>query len=275
MERSMNNHYEVRMLATPEMQELLIAGLNDIGYEGFEEADGELKAYIPEAVYDAFLLNQLLNKYDIKYSISVIEKQNWNKVWESNFEPVQVADFVGVRAGFHPPFSGVQYEIVITPKMSFGTGHHATTWMVMKLMQELDFTGKSVFDFGTGTGILAILAEKLGAVAVLGVDNDDWCVENASENIVINSCRVTGIQKTEVLNLEKKYDTILANINRNIILENLDKLAEGLQPGGAILLSGLLELDETDILDACRKRGLIYHKTLKRNGWIAMHLSGK
>lgn len=271
----MNNHYEVCITAESEMQALLVAELSLIDYEGFEESDAELKAYVPEALYNENLLNELLKKYDLTCSLSIIEKKNWNQLWESNFEPVQVDDFVGIRAGFHPGFTGVQHEIVITPKMSFGTGHHATTWMVMKLMQELDFAGKSVFDFGTGTGILAILAEKLGAASVLGVDNDDWCVENASENIGINSCRVTDIEKTEVLFLDRKFDVMLANINRNIILENLVQMVGGVKAGGDILLSGLLESDEADILDACRKQGLIYHKTLKRNGWVAIRLSGQ
>ncbi|MCA6452827.1 MAG: 50S ribosomal protein L11 methyltransferase, partial [Chitinophagaceae bacterium] len=183
----MNNYYEICIPAETALQELLVAELSEMGYDGFEESAEQLKAYVPEENYVEIELNNLLNKYNLSYSKSIISKQNWNQLWESNFEPVRVDDFVGIRASFHPPFAGVAHEIVITPKMSFGTGHHATTWQVMKLMQELDFTGKRVFDFGTGTGILAILAEQLGAAAVLAVDNDDWCIENTSENILVNN----------------------------------------------------------------------------------------
>lgn len=271
----MSNYYEINIQAEPVKQELLIAELAGIGYEGFEESETALKAYIAESNFSENELNNYLAKYDVKYSKSIIEKQNWNKVWESNFEPVQVDDFVGIRAGFHPAFEAVKYEIVITPKMSFGTGHHATTWMVMKLMQELDFSNKKVFDFGTGTGILAILAEKLGAAYVLAVDNDDWCVENAAENILINHCIHIDIQKNEKVDIQPGFEIILANINRNIILENLEALVKGLAPGGDLLLSGLLKSDEEDITNACLNQGLLYRKTLTRNGWIALWFVGK
>lgn len=267
---SMGNHFEIRITAEPGIQELLVAELSEIGYEGFEESDHELKAYIKEEAFAENDLNNCLSKYAVSFIISIIERQNWNALWESNFEPVLVDDFVGVRAGFHPPFSGVSHEIIITPKMSFGTGHHATTWMVMKLMQELDFRNKKVFDFGTGTGILAILAEKLGAAHVLAVDNDDWCIENASENISINNCKNIDIQKNETVDERTGYDIILANINRNIILANLASLVGVLKKEGEMVLSGLLELDETDITNACLNHGLLYRKTLKRNGWIAL-----
>lgn len=269
----MNNYCEISIPAEPKVQELLIAELAEIGYDGFEESAGQLKAYIPEENFEENSLNSLLNKYAVSHSKSIINKQNWNRVWEANFEPVQVADFVGVRAGFHAPFTGVTHEIVITPKMSFGTGHHATTWQVMKLMQELDFEGKMVFDFGTGTGILAILAEKLGAREVLAVDNDDWCIENTSENILVNNCQSIDIQKSTDLKLNRQFDIILANINRNIILDNIAELVKALVPGGQILLSGLLTEDETDIRFACTSLGLVHRRTTRRSGWIALWFS--
>lgn len=265
----MNHYCEITIAADASLQELLIAVLAEIGYEGFEESEGSLKAYISEEAFEENALNNVLRYYNAGYSKSMIKKQNWNLLWESNFEPVQVDDFVGIRAGFHPPFNKVRHEIVITPKMSFGTGHHATTYLVMKLMEEVDFTGKTVFDFGTGTGILAILAEKLGAAQVLAVDNDDWCIENARENIVVNGCKHIDIQKSESLVINKQYDSILANINRNSILENLPELVKGLSLNGQLLLSGLLETDEKEITDACLAAGLTHHKTLIRNGWIA------
>lgn len=266
----MSNYYEITIASDASLQELLIATLAEIGYEGFEESALLLKAYIREEMFEEDGLDKLLSSYNVKYSKSIIEKQNWNLLWESNFEPVQVDDFVGIRAGFHPPFNKVRHEIVITPKMSFGTGHHATTYLVMKLMAEVHFTGRTVLDFGTGTGILAILAEKLGAARVLAVDNDDWCIENARENILVNQCEHIDIQKNESLVIHTPYDCILANINRNIILENLPELVKGLGLNGQLLLSGLLETDEKEMTDACLAAGLTHHKTLIRNGWVAI-----
>lgn len=271
----MNNHIEVTIPAEQAIQELLIAELALIGYEGFEESDTTLKAYVPEGEFEESELNILLNKYYVKYSISTIKKQNWNKLWESNFEPVQVDDFVGIRASFHPSFINVAHEIVITPKMSFGTGHHATTYSVMQLMRDLDFKGKTVFDFGTGTGILAILAEKLGANKLLAVDNDDWCIENASENISINNCKYIDIQKVDKCEIDSKYQIILANINKNIILDNINALAAGLEKGGDLILSGLLIEDEADIRAACEALKLVHKTTVQRNGWIACRFSGE
>ena len=266
----MSDYCEIMISADEGIHDMLIAELAEIGYDGFEESAGLLKAYIPEADFRESILNILLNKYSVKYSKSIISKQNWNAVWESNFEAVQVDDFVGIRAGFHPRFEGVEHEIVITPKMSFGTGHHATTYMMMKLMQELDFKGKSVFDFGTGTGILAILAEKLGAKKVLAVDNDDWCIENASENALINNCNHINIQKIDVLNIIYYVDIILANINRNIILDNMEEFKRAMAPKAQLLLSGLLKEDESYIKYICMALGLRHKKTIERNGWIAL-----
>lgn len=269
----MNHFYEICIPAGTALQELLVAELTEIGYDGFEESAEQLKAYIPEQRFVENELNNLLNKYNLNYFKSIINKQNWNQLWESNFEPVRVSDFAGIRAAFHPPFTGVSHEIVITPKMSFGTGHHATTWQVMKLMQELDFTGRRVFDFGTGTGILAILAEKLGAAAVLAVDNDDWCIENTSENILVNNCKIIDIQKVESFQLNQCFDIVLANINRNILLEYSKELVAALLPGGQLLLSGLLVGDEEIIRETFNGLGLVYRKTTERNGWIALWFS--
>lgn len=269
----MSNYCEISIPANPAVQELLVAELAELGFDGFEESADHLKAYIPEGELIEPELNILLSKYSLNYSKSIINKQNWNQLWESNFEPVQVDDFVGIRAGFHAPFTGVAHEIVITPKMSFGTGHHATTWQVMKLMQQLDFRGKTVFDFGTGTGILAILAEKLGAKEVLAVDNDDWCIENTSENIVVNSCNCIDIQKVDDLQLAQQFDIILANINRNIILDNIAELVKATVAGGAVLLSGLLVTDEAEIREACGALGLEHRQTVEKSGWIALWFS--
>jgi ribosomal protein L11 methyltransferase len=269
----MDNYYELTIIAGEEdLRSILIARLSAIGYDGFEETETALKAYIQEEDFNEELINNLFSQYSLSYSKSVVKKQNWNRLWESNFEPVQVDDFVGVRAAFHPPFANLEHEIIITPKMSFGTGHHATTWLVMQLMREVDFKGKTVFDFGTGTGILAILAAKLGATRVRAVDNDDWCVENASENILVNSCDNIDIEKVSVVESNETYHIILANINRNIILDNIGVMVNILVPGGDLILSGLLVSDETDILAACATMRLVHRATVEKNGWIAIRL---
>jgi len=269
------NYYQVIIETTDSsLQELLIAQLTILGFDGFEESEKELKAYIDEASLEEKELDKIIKFHNLSYSKSVIQKENWNAVWESNFEPVLVDDFVGVRAGFHAPLTGVQHEIVITPKMSFGTGHHATTYSVMQLMKEIDFQGKSVFDFGTGTGILAILAEKLGAIEVLAVDYDDWCVENASENTLINNCQYIDIQKDNTAKTKKPYQIVIANINKNIILDNLAYLAKAVVTSGDIVLSGLLSDDENDILTACKPLGWQHIKTVQRGAWIAIRLKG-
>lgn len=254
------------------IREILIAELSEIGYTGFEETETSLNAYIEEDSYNQSTLDAVVSKYQLIHSKSVIEKQNWNALWESNFEPVQVGDFVAVRAGFHPQITGVKHEIIITPKMSFGTGHHGTTYSVMQLMEAIDFKERSVFDFGTGTGILAILAEKLGATEILAVDNDPWCIENASENSSINQCKHIDIQLFDTAVTNQQYDIVIANINKNIILDNLSLLGKAVKPGSDILLSGLLVMDESDILTACKTLGWTHQRTLTKEGWIALHL---
>jgi ribosomal protein L11 methyltransferase len=264
-------------VADEAVKDILIAELADLGFDGFEENETGLFSYIDSAKFDAEVsggLADLVSRHGVTYNSAAIDKQNWNALWESNFEPVLVDDFVGVRAGFHPAFGDtVEYDIIITPKMSFGTGHHGTTYSVMQLMRGIDFKEQSVFDFGTGTGLLAILAHKLGAKYVLGVDNDDWCIENASENIVVNNTQTIEIQKVNDANLNKKFNIIIANINKNIILDNLAFLAEATLPGGVVLLSGLLVEDKPEMEAACAALGWKHQETRTRNNWIALHYS--
>ena len=259
------------------VKDILIAELAALGFDGFEETETGLFSYIELVRFDSELssgLDELVKRYGVTYTSATIDKQNWNALWESNFEPVLVDDFVGVRANFHPPFNGgVEHDIIITPKMSFGTGHHGTTYSVMQLMRGIDFANKSVFDFGTGTGLLAILAQKLGAGDILAVDNDDWCIENASENITVNNTQSIEIQKVDNAKLNKKFNIIIANINKNIILDNLAFLAEATVPGGVVLLSGLLVEDEPEIEAACAALGWKHQETRTRNNWIALHYS--
>jgi ribosomal protein L11 methyltransferase len=256
-----------------EKAELLIAQLHEANFEGFEEEDDTLKAYVREELCDLEELNAISEAHDVAYGMTTIEETNWNAVWESNFDPVIVDDFVAVRAGFHAPISSVEHEIVITPKMSFGTGHHATTFMMMQQMRELDFNGKSVFDFGTGTGVLAILAVKLGAAEVIAVDNDDWSIANAQENLENNDAGITRLLKADSAAGEGSFDIILANINKNVILDNMVDLKAHLKQGGTLLLSGLLVTDEEDIRMACEKYGLIFVSRKERHNWLCIKAS--
>ena len=268
----MKNYIEIIIHAIqPAIAESMIAELTEIGYDGFLEEENMLKAYILATDYNEIELNILMNKYKLTYSLSSIKEQNWNALWESNFSPVMVDDFVGIRAFFHEPMLGFEHELLITPKMSFGTGHHATTFSVIQLMKQLQFKEKSVFDFGTGTGILAILAEKLGASQILAVDNDSWCIDNASENILINNCKNIDIQLVDSINIEWKFDIIIANINRHIIEANLHCFDQSLNSNGALILSGLLIADEIAIIEQFDKLGLHHKNTLEKVGWVALY----
>jgi ribosomal protein L11 methyltransferase len=256
---------------TEEQKYILIALLAEWGVEGFEEAETELFASGKTEELDTELIEEYLNEHNISFTKAEVKNENWNALWESNFQPIQVDDFVGVRADFHPPFSGLEYEIVITPKMSFGTGHHATTYMMMQLMRHLPFADASVFDFGTGTGILAILAEKLGAKKVLAADNDDWCIENSAENIERNSSKFIEIVKADSPP-PQQFDVVLANINKNIILQHFGALSNNVPQGKLLLLSGLLIADEADIVEEATKWGFIKKSGMEKNGWIALLL---
>lgn len=256
-----------------EQSDLLIALLNEIGFDGFEEEERNLKAFIPENNFDKSLLQQSIGPLQISFSETIIEETNWNQVWESSFEPVVVDDFVAVRAHFHEPMKLVKHEIVITPKMSFGTGHHATTYMMLEQMGKAVFHNKTVFDFGTGTGVLAILAEKSGAKKIIAIDNDEWSIENANENIIRNNCVAIELKLCATANIENKFDIILANINKNVILENLEFLKKQLLPGGILLISGLLASDEQEILSECNKKGLKFDEKTERHNWLCIKVS--
>lgn len=262
------NSIQISITAIEEEQEILISQLEELHANGFEQTQDALIAYFPESNFESYAVNEILKNY--QYAITTLEEQNWNAVWENNFEPVVVEDFCAIRAEFHKPLPDVSHEIVITPKMSFGTGHHATTYMMIQQMKDMDFTGKNVFDFGTGTGILAILAEKLGSEKIEAIDVDDWSIENARENINRNGCSKINVELSSQLP-GQQFDIILANINRNVILEYLPGLNAILNnESGELLLSGLLVSDKDDIVKACMDQGLRLVKQLERNNWISL-----
>ncbi|TCJ19216.1 50S ribosomal protein L11 methyltransferase [Flaviaesturariibacter flavus] len=266
------NHILINIPAEPAQQEVAIGLLSEIA-TGFEQQDDRILAYIEEGSVSHEDVTEILRGFS--YSTEVIGARNWNAEWEKNFPPVIVNDFVAVRAHFHEPIKSVKHELVITPKMSFGTGHHATTWQVMQAMETVDFKDKTVFDFGTGTGVLAILAEKLGAASVLAIDNDPWSIENAEENCERNGCTRVEVKLSSVLPEAGQYDVIIANINRNVLLQHVDQLARINVPGGYLLLSGLLVEDRPVIEEAYSEKGYEPHRYTEKNGWISLGFVNK
>jgi ribosomal protein L11 methyltransferase len=267
-------HTAITLTCTDEIKDILIAELSEKGFDGFEEQGATLVAYIPETNFDEAAVNALTGQYGVTYTRDTVEQQNWNAVWESNFQPVLVDNFCGIRASFHEPFHPAPlHEIVITPKMSFGTGHHATTASMIRLMQGIEFRGKKVFDFGTGTGILAILAAKMGAAVIDAIDIDTWSVENTKENIENNGALAVKVWQSDTLkNIRNTYHIVLANINRNILLEFMADMRRLLERNGILLLSGILKEDEPAILEAARQHGLVLETALDKDNWLAMKL---
>ena len=259
-----------------EQSEQLIALLNEQNFDGFEENELELKAFIKENLFDELIFKSIVQLFpELTFTKSVIENINWNQQWENSFEPVVVDDFVAVRASFHQPILSVQHQIIITPKMSFGTGHHATTFMMMKEMQAIDFKGKEVFDFGTGTAILAILAEKLGAQKIFAIDNDEWSITNSKENIDQNNCKAIILEEHSTIPITALYDIILANINLNVITDNIKALKEVSKPVCTLLLSGFLKENENTLKTTVIEAGFQYSHTVQKGQWIAMVIFNK
>lgn len=258
-------------------RELLVSLMDSIGYEGFEETETDLKAYINEQIYDAEKLNDLLAAYALDdvakiVNIEQMPDQNWNALWESNFQPVVIDDKVVIKAPFHQT-PAYHYEIIIEPKMAFGTGHHETTAMMIKQMLYLDFKEKKVLDFGCGTGILAIMAAKLGANHIIAIDNDHWATENTLENAAINHSTQaisTLLGTHTAIPPNEQYDVVLANINRNVILETLPVLYNSLLPQSHILFSGILKTDVVDIVAAAKKQNLQIINELNEGNWAML-----
>lgn len=256
-------------------RDVVIAELADLGFDTFEETAQGFTAYIPTNLYNEKAILNVLTHYkeetQFSFSAKAIKHENWNTLWESNFHPISVADQVYVRATFHQPEPSFVYEIVIDPKMAFGTGHHQTTASVMELMLDEDFRGKKVLDMGCGTGILALLAKKMGAKTVDAIDYDPLCFESTLENTELNT--MTDIQailggKEAIPNTS--YEVILANINRNILLDQLDRYAQVLAPEGSLILSGFYEQPDLEIIkEAAHALGLRYERHLVKQEWTA------
>ena len=264
-----------------EQKEIIIALLSEMNYDGFEENDDVLKAFIPSNIYDENKLKAFSKDRKLFFSVSKLENKNWNTHWETNFQPVIInhsinnTPWVVIRAAFHESIRDIKYELIITPKMSFGTGHHATTSMMIKMMSELDFSGKTVLDFGTGTGILAILSEKLGAAEIVAIDNDDQSIRNARENFGSNDCSKIRLLQESTANVDIKFDIILANIIKGVILDNLTAFAKEMVKEGVILISGLLADDEQEILEKATENNLILDKKVEDKNWICLQMAYK
>lgn len=276
------NYYKIDVNVSTDFREALIALMGELPFDTFMETDNGFEAYIPETSWTKSIsqtLNDWRGQFDFVWELEWIAAQNWNEVWESNFEAIKVADFVGVRADFHPPTEGVVFDLLIHPKMAFGTGHHETTYMMMQTMRHLHFEGKKVFDYGCGTGILAILAAKLGAIDIEAVDIEDWSFENTLENAAINGVSnvIHAFCGTLATISRYDFDIILANINRNVILESLPTLKTMLQnqaTDGAkhLLISGFLKEDENIMLENVLQQGFTVRQTLQRGQWLCMWL---
>jgi len=272
----MRTYLEITIpLPEKSLSEILVAELNEIGFEGFEEGNAMLKAFIEKEQFQEDLLKAIVQKYALTFTTQEIAEKNWNEIWETGFDPVVVNDFCSIRASFHTPVSGTKYEIIITPKMSFGTGHHATTWLMISAMEKIDIRNKTVIDFGTGTGVLAILADKLGASAVTAIDNDEWSLENAAENFGMNNSNPIQLHFDTTIQSAEKYDIILANINKNVILNNLEAIKQHLAAKGVLLVSGLLCGDKQDIITAAASTGFDLKECIEKDGWMCINFGIK
>ncbi len=254
--------------------EILIAELGEKAFESFTETETGIDAFVQKELWDATILDGIFilqsEEFNINYTFEEIEQINWNEEWEKNFEPIEVDGKCHVRAPFHPK-TEAEFDIVIEPKMSFGTGHHETTHMMIQHLLEMDVNGLKTLDMGCGTAILAILAEMKGAQPIDAIDIDNWCYLNSIENAERNNCKHISVYEGDAALLQgKKYDLIIANINRNILLNDMQSYVDCLNAGGTILFSGFYEEDIPFIDNSCTEKGLTYIKKFQRNNWVSL-----
>ncbi|UXP33464.1 50S ribosomal protein L11 methyltransferase [Reichenbachiella agarivorans] len=263
-----------------DFHEIFIAELAEIGFDTFEESEDQLDAYMASNLFQELAVREVIQRYkdltQAKYSYTEVQKENWNEEWEKNYHPIEVEGKCRVRAVFHDPNPDFEYEIVIFPKMSFGTGHHATTYNMLSLEMQSDFTGKSVIDIGTGTGVLAIMAQKLGATYIEATDIDDWCIENSTENFGLNDMHDVPVHQGVIDELKltrDKYDVVLANINKNVLLVEMPTYSSLLDTGGVLFLSGFYEADIEDIKNMAAAYNLSLVQTVIKDNWAALKLT--
>ena len=265
--------YSFKIKPLQPASDILIAELGEAGFESFMENEEGILAYIQKDDWNGHILEtiQILqsSRFNIAHTSKEIAQENWNETWEHNFNPIQIDNRCAVRAPFHKKFD-VEFDIAIEPKMSFGTGHHETTHMMLQFILDQDFDGKSVLDMGSGTGVLAILAGMKGAAHVDAIDIDNWCYLNARENIIRNNCTYINVYEGDSGLLgDRKYDIILANINRNILVEDIPVYAQNLAENGTLIISGFYVEDIPVISKKCTESGLTFEKSIEKNHWIA------
>lgn len=268
----------VKNLINSDLNDVLIAELGEIGFESFIDSDKGFLAYIKHDLFDENSLTQIqiiaANPEIFNYSYQLVEDQNWNAVWESNYDAVVIADRCGIRAPFHPENKEVEFDLVIEPKMSFGTAHHETTSNMIEFLLEEDLEGKSVLDMGCGTSVLAILAAKRGGVNIYAIDNDEWAYENSLENIERNHVpEIKVLLGDAALLHDMGFDVIIANINRNILLNDIKSYVNVLNDNGVLLMSGFYEQDIAAIKEETEKYNLSFDRYKLKNNWVAIRFT--
>jgi ribosomal protein L11 methyltransferase len=267
----MESYFEFNITCNEDVREQLIAELAEEAYEGFIETENGFSAYVPGSAFKREVFEQLLQKYEINPDVvpqRIIEQQNWNAQWEAGYEPIVISNEVVIKAPFHKLDKSYAYELVIQPKNTFGTGHHETTQLMIRLMFQQQFENKRVFDYGCGTGVLAIMAAKLKAKEIYAIDIDEWCTDNVPENMRLNHIEniVFEIGTLDVVKTQH-FDIILANINKNILLASFEKLSTLLFTNGTLLISGFYEADLSDLKTAAALHGLFLHQHISLNDW--------
>jgi ribosomal protein L11 methyltransferase len=267
---------ELKVTVSPDFSDILIAELAEIGFESFVDTDEGLNAYIQSHDFDLDQIEEIRQKYSshaqIAYNFSTIERKNWNEEWEKSYQPIIIGNQCLVRASFHQIQGQYPYEIIINPKMSFGTGHHETTSLMLENQLAISHTNANVLDVGCGTGILAIMACKRGATTVDAFDIDEWAVENSRENFELNNCTHATVQKGTIqeVKLAPVYTIVLANINRNVLLNEIPDYSSLLPQGGFLLLSGFYEKDIADIEKLALASGLAKDSQRVKQPWASL-----
>jgi len=257
-----------------------LALVSHLPFDSFEEEENSCKAYIPSSnIQKNFnsLVENISQNHNLSYQIKDIPYVNWNKEWESNFDPVIIDDICTIKANFHneQELPKTDYTITISPKMAFGTGHHATTYLMIKTMASIDFTNKKVFDYGCGTGILSVFAEFINASSIFGIDIEPLAIENSLEHASLNSCTKCSFEEgnISIVKDDNEFDIILANINRNVILESLNSLYNKLSKNGTLLLSGILEKDWETLSHSTDFQKFSFKAKFEKDGWLCIHIT--